>query len=143
MFNCVTLVCAHNRVAQTVNEQSASTDNDFASIVSDPCRYVSCEHPQVCRLDYERRARCVCSEFCGEDYAPVCGSDGRTYANECLLRRQACRTMPGLRIVFRGRCDQGNGPEPNHGEHPRCLFPWRRNHWRFMGLLTDIYSLLN
>lgn len=32
--------------------------------------------------------------------------------------------MPGLRIVFRGRCDQGNGPGPDHDEHPRCPFPW-------------------
>jgi len=74
---------------------------------TDPCDYISCEEPEVCRLDYERRARCVCSEFCGEDFIPVCGSDGRTYTNECFLRRQACRMMPSLRIVFHGQCDQG------------------------------------
>ncbi|XP_008185835.2 agrin [Acyrthosiphon pisum] len=76
----------------------------------DPCDYISCEEPEICRLDYERRARCVCSEFCGEDFIPVCGSDGRTYTNECFLRRQACRMMPGLRIVFHGPCDQGVNP---------------------------------
>lgn len=73
----------------------------------DPCDYVTCEYPEICRLDYERRASCVCSEFCNEDFIPVCGSDGRTYTNECFIRRQACRMMPDLRIVSQGQCDQG------------------------------------
>lgn len=77
-------------------------------IILDPCDHIPCEDPEICRLDYERHARCVCSEFCSEDFIPVCGSDGRTYTNECYLRRQACRMIPGLRIVFRGQCDQGN-----------------------------------
>lgn len=76
-------------------------------IILDPCDYITCEDPKICRLDYERNANCKCSEFCSDDFTPVCGSDGRTYTNECYLRRQACKTMPDLRIVFHGLCDEG------------------------------------
>ncbi|XP_050532357.1 agrin-like [Daktulosphaira vitifoliae] len=87
----------------------------------DPCRHLTCEDPEICRLDYNRQPRCVCSEFCNEDFNPICGSDGKTYANECFLRRQACRMMPDLRIIFHGDCDQGINPCINvtcwHGSH--------------------------
>ncbi|VVC30264.1 Concanavalin A-like lectin/glucanase domain,EGF-like, conserved site,Laminin G domain,Follistatin-like, N- [Cinara cedri] len=79
----------------------------------DPCDYTTCNEPEICRVDYERRTTCACSEFCSEDFAPVCGSDGRTYTNECFLRRQECRTTPGLRIMFRNQCDQGVNPCQN------------------------------
>ncbi|XP_050436691.1 agrin-like [Adelges cooleyi] len=79
----------------------------------DPCDHITCENPEVCRLDFNRQATCACSEFCNEDFNPVCGSDGKTYSNECFLRRQACRTMPDLRIIFRGKCDQGVNPCTN------------------------------
>ena len=47
-----------------------------------------------------------CPEFCYEDYEPLCGTDGKTYHNECYLQMATCR--PGsenLAVVYGGECE--------------------------------------
>ncbi|CAG7731999.1 unnamed protein product [Allacma fusca] len=43
---------------------------------------------------------CVCSQI----FRPVCGTDGRTYSNACLLqcRKRCCN--PNLEIKHQGNC---------------------------------------
>ncbi|XP_075526904.1 agrin-like isoform X2 [Dermacentor variabilis] len=76
----------------------------------DPCRGVQCPASQVCQLDEQRNPICRCNGACPGDLRPVCGSDGRTYPNECLLRVEACRSRRSLRLVYAGACSQGLNP---------------------------------
>lgn len=51
-----------------------------------------------------------CQMDCGKQYAdrryytPVCGSDGNTYANQCVLERISCLRGLNLEIVHEGEC---------------------------------------
>lgn len=64
---------------------------------------------------------------------PVCGSDGKTYQNECLLNCARIQN-PYLSVIRRGRCD-GNGIiiQPGPGvvqrppaiaQRPPCICPY-------------------
>ncbi|XP_065052551.1 uncharacterized protein LOC135681853 isoform X4 [Rhopilema esculentum] len=47
----------------------------------------------------------VCDTKCETNYEPVCGSDGKTYANECVLRTESCFSKRVIEILKSGKCD--------------------------------------
>jgi len=49
-----------------------------------------------------------CPIFCPSDWAPVCGSNGKTYSNKCRLEVASCRALqqdaPAIELVHDGVC---------------------------------------
>lgn len=70
----------------------------------DPCTGIKCPFSQVCQIDENRSPICKCKADCSNEYTPVCGSNGKTYINECTLRVEACKTSKSLRILHQGAC---------------------------------------
>ena len=47
----------------------------------------------------------VCSTICPMNYAPVCGSNGKTYGNLCQLNADACRNpRQNIKLKHNGAC---------------------------------------
>ena len=47
---------------------------------------------------------CECRKNCDRKREPVCGSDGNTYDNECLMQVRACETNTNIRKAYDGEC---------------------------------------
>ncbi|XP_056156000.1 agrin [Lampris incognitus] len=64
-----------------------------------------CPFSGVCLVD-TLGARCSCEPIqCDGTYKPLCGKDGRTYANDCERRKAECHAKAHIIIKQQGPCD--------------------------------------
>uniref|UniRef100_A0A0K0DEH1 Kazal-like domain-containing protein n=1 Tax=Angiostrongylus cantonensis TaxID=6313 RepID=A0A0K0DEH1_ANGCA len=70
------------------------------------CASFACSPPLVCDK-VDGKPSCVCPE-CTDEFREVCASDGRTYSNECKMRKEACETGVTLFVKYNGIC---GGPQ--------------------------------
>lgn len=73
--------------------------------VLDPCMGVVCPTGKVCKPDEFYEPVCECNTECPNDLRPVCGTDNRSYDNECLLSYTACmKRNDSLTVAYVGQC---------------------------------------
>ncbi|KAK7934403.1 hypothetical protein WMY93_005299 [Mugilogobius chulae] len=57
-------------------------------------------------MNRRSKPRCVCAPDCSNITwkGPVCGSDGKTYKDQCALLKAKCKGHPDLDVQYQGKC---------------------------------------
>lgn len=73
-----------------------------------PCDDADCGFYAVCVAGKDGSTSCECPLICPANYAPVCGSDNKTYSNECSMKTAACVNKTMITVAFQGECQPRN-----------------------------------
>ncbi|KAL9961211.1 hypothetical protein ACROYT_G030114 [Oculina patagonica] len=70
----------------------------------DPCRDINCTYHSYCKAYTPVRYACICQEHCPSYEEQVCGSNGRTFKNLCLLQKDICTRRANYSYYHPGSC---------------------------------------
>ncbi|PWA26003.1 hypothetical protein CCH79_00001809, partial [Gambusia affinis] len=95
------------------------------------CVLLRCHSPvgSWCQVVQEKgilTPKCVCPHSCPRQRAPVCSVLGKTYGNECLLHKEACRKRRRIGVAHSGPCLvlKSECTEEELGQFPYRLLDW-------------------
>ncbi|XP_028279838.1 follistatin-related protein 1 [Parambassis ranga] len=95
------------------------------------CELLKCYSPMGswCQVVEENGVlipKCVCPQSCPRQRAPVCSVLGKTYGNECLLHKEACRKRRRTGLAHTGPClvPKAECTEEELGQFPYRLMDW-------------------
>ena len=77
-----------------ISEVSCGKDGDSSS----------CTFGEICVRDSTGKGRCRCDDTCPYNKDPVCGSNGKTYFNECKLNLATCQQKRLIKVQHTGKC---------------------------------------
>jgi coxsackievirus/adenovirus receptor len=75
-------------------------------LVAEPCEKTYCAYGANCVQTSDGRAECQCPTECPDMFTPVCGTDGVTYTNHCMMRMKSCREERNTRVQHAGDCGE-------------------------------------
>jgi len=82
---------------------------DYCDVpLCDPCKGMTCNYYSKCAPSENGKASCQCNLACPLIYKPVCGSDGKEYANKCVMEYESCTSKKMIYVVRKGKCNDKN-----------------------------------
>lgn len=74
------------------------------SFYLDVCSRIKCHQFASCVNHLNGSASCACPLKCPLKYDPVCGTDGETHVNTCLLKLKSCQDNSDMSVAYSGEC---------------------------------------
>eukprot|EP00794_Sanderia_malayensis_P009772 gene9772-10771_t len=71
------------------------------------CVGVRCAQKEVCVADKDGNSYCIstrCPTACPSGLNQICGTDKKTYRNECLLKKASCEGGRKISLAYLGQC---------------------------------------
>lgn len=69
---------------------------------------ITCTHEHETCKEINNRGVCVCPtlDSCPKDVKIVCGDDGKSYLNECIMKLEACKKKKRIIPLHDGVCGE-------------------------------------
>ena len=85
---------------------AARVPTDADCSLAEPCEKTYCAYGANCVQTPDGHAECQCPTECPSMFTPVCGTDGVTYTNHCMMRMKSCRQEKNTRVHHTGECGE-------------------------------------